>query len=118
MSQGRLHCVRPSDLLRSGKRASKLGHLPTASSLYRSPQSAILPSWSTASGAAATCRTVWVRYRADGTLLGTMPNGSRLLAFHPLGGVRRVRALNPKRPVATWERFQATRTAMQTLGGS
>ena len=72
MSQGRLLCVRPSDLLRSGKRASTLGHLPTASSLYRSPQSAILPSWSTASGAAATCRTVWVRYRADGTLLGTM----------------------------------------------
>jgi len=39
--------------------------------------------------------------------------GQRLLASNPLAGVRGVREKNPKRPVATWERFQATREAMQ-----
>jgi len=45
-----------------------------------------------------------------------VPGGGRLLEHNPLSGVRRVRELNPKRPVATWERFQATRAAMQALG--
>ncbi len=39
--------------------------------------------------------------------------GQRLLASNPLEGVRGVREKNPKRPVATWERFQATREAFQ-----
>ena len=41
--------------------------------------------------------------------------GQRLLAISPLAGVRGVREVNPKRPIATWERFVATRTAMQEL---
>jgi integrase len=41
--------------------------------------------------------------------------GQRLLASNPLAGVRGVREVNPKRPVATWERYQATRTAMREL---
>ena len=47
-----------------------------------------------------------------------LPNGRRLLVFNPLGGVRRIRELNPRRPVATWERFQATRAAMQSLAAA
>ncbi len=47
-----------------------------------------------------------------------VPGGGRLLEHNPLSGVRRVRELNPKRPVATWERFQATRAAMQALGAA
>lgn len=43
------------------------------------------------------------------------PNGQRLLASNPLAGIRTVREKNPKRPVATWERFQATRDAMREL---
>lgn len=39
--------------------------------------------------------------------------GERLLASNPLAGVRGVREKNPKRPIASWERFQATREAMQ-----
>lgn len=39
--------------------------------------------------------------------------GQRLLASNPLEGVRGVREKNPKRPVATWERFVATREAFQ-----
>ena len=44
----------------------------------------------------------------------------RLLDRQPLAGVRREREKNPRRPVATWERFEATRAAMQrnrTLAG-
>lgn len=44
-----------------------------------------------------------------------VPGGGRLLEYNPLLGVRRVRELNPKRPLATWERFQTTRVAIQTL---
>lgn len=44
-----------------------------------------------------------------------LPNGERLLDGNPLSGVRREREQNPVRPVATWERFQLTRTAMQEL---
>src|SRR6185312_8181153 len=43
------------------------------------------------------------------------PNGARLLDFNPLAGVRREREKNPKRPIASWERFQLTRTAMKDL---
>lgn len=39
----------------------------------------------------------------------------RLLEFNPLDGVKRPRERNPKRPVATWERFQKTREAIQAL---
>ena len=42
-------------------------------------------------------------------------NGVRLLDGNPLAGVRRVREQNPRRPVATYERFTATRAAMQRL---
>lgn len=52
---------------------------------------------------------------AWGTAVRT-PGGGRWLEHNPLAGVRRVRELNPKRPVATWERFQATRAAVQALG--
>jgi integrase len=41
--------------------------------------------------------------------------GQRLLSTNPLAGVRGVREVNPKRPVATWERFEATRAAMREL---
>ena len=41
--------------------------------------------------------------------------GQRLLMVNPLAGVRGVRETNPKRPVASWERFQAIRAAMQEL---
>jgi integrase len=44
------------------------------------------------------------------------PNGSRWLESNPLMGVRRAREPAPKRPVATWERYQATRKAMQSRG--
>jgi integrase len=47
-----------------------------------------------------------------------VPGGGRLLEHNPLTGVRRVRELNPERPVATWERFQATRLAMQARGAA
>lgn len=42
-------------------------------------------------------------------------DGERLLDVNPLMGVRKVREANPRRPVATWERFEATRRAMQQL---
>jgi integrase len=41
--------------------------------------------------------------------------GQRLLESNPLEGVRRPREKNPKRPVATFERFQKTREAIQSL---
>jgi integrase len=41
--------------------------------------------------------------------------GRRLLTFHPLQGVRRPHEKNPKRPLATWERFQQARQAAQEL---
>lgn len=44
--------------------------------------------------------------------------GQRLLTSNPLAGVRSVKEKNPKRPVATWERYQATRAAMQQLATS
>jgi hypothetical protein len=41
--------------------------------------------------------------------------GQRLLAANPLAGIRGDREANPKRPVASWERFTAIRNAMQEL---
>ncbi len=40
-------------------------------------------------------------------------DGAPLLPYNPLQGVRLPKEKNPRRPVATWERFNATRTAMQ-----
>lgn len=45
----------------------------------------------------------------------TEANGERLLDANPLAGVRLVRERNPRRQVATWDRFTATRIALQTL---
>lgn len=42
-----------------------------------------------------------------------LSNGSRWLESNPLSGVRRVREASPKRPVATWERYQVTRVAIR-----
>jgi len=42
-------------------------------------------------------------------------HGRRWLEDNPLRGIRRVREQNPRRPVATWERFVKTRGAMQDL---
>jgi integrase len=42
-------------------------------------------------------------------------HGKRWLDGNPLAGVRREREENPRRPVATWDRFRATRRAMQKL---
>jgi len=42
-------------------------------------------------------------------------DGKPLLANHPLAGVRRAREQNPKRPIATWERYRATRAKLQEL---
>lgn len=42
--------------------------------------------------------------------------GQRLLADNPLHGVKNVREDNPRRPVATWERFTKTREAARQLG--
>jgi integrase len=42
----------------------------------------------------------------------------RLLDQHPLAGVKRIREKNPKRPVATWDRFQKTRQTVQQLAGN
>ncbi|MCH7777624.1 MAG: tyrosine-type recombinase/integrase, partial [Gemmatimonadetes bacterium] len=47
-----------------------------------------------------------------------LSTGHRLLDRNPLEGIRRPREKNPRRPVATWERFQATRAAMVRLAGS
>ena len=47
-----------------------------------------------------------------------LSTGHRLLDRNPLEGIRRPREKNPRRPVATWERFQATRAAMARLAGS
>ena len=41
--------------------------------------------------------------------------GRRLLDQNPLNGIRKPREKNPRRPVASWERFQATRKAIQQL---
>lgn len=41
--------------------------------------------------------------------------GRRLVDQNPLAGVKRPRERNPKRPVATWERYQATRKAIREL---
>lgn len=42
----------------------------------------------------------------------------RWLDSNPLEGVRRAREKNPKRPVATWERFERTRVAMNKLSNA
>lgn len=63
---------------------------------------------------------------ADVTLLSgmcnwarsTRENGARLLESNPLAGVRAVKDVRPRRPVATEERYLATRTAMQELATS
>ncbi len=44
-----------------------------------------------------------------------LPSGEFLLDRNPLQGVRKIREKNKKRPVATWERYQATIAAMQKL---
>lgn len=44
--------------------------------------------------------------------------GHRLLEQHPLAGVKRPREKNPKRPVASWERYHVTRTKVQELSNS
>ena len=46
------------------------------------------------------------------------PNGSRLLDFNPLDGLRFERERNPRRAVASVERFQATRKAIQDLAAN
>ena len=43
------------------------------------------------------------------------PQGQRWLRDNPLQGVRRTRVGNPRRPVATWQRYQRTREAMREL---
>ena len=43
------------------------------------------------------------------------PNGTRWLQENPLAGIRRPREPNPRRPIATCERFAKTRDAMQQL---
>ena len=61
---------------------------------------------------------------ADLTVLHRMLNwartvrvrGARLLDANPLAGARRVSDPNPRRPVATWDRYMATRTAMRDAG--
>jgi len=61
---------------------------------------------------------------ADLTLLSTLLNwattvriqsGRRLLDQNPLAGIRKPREKNPRRPVASWERFEATRNAIRAL---
>jgi integrase len=42
-------------------------------------------------------------------------SGRRLLEQNPLAGIRRPREKNPKRPVATWERYQETRRVLKDL---
>src|SRR5665213_477858 len=76
---------------------------------------------------AKVVRTNAVRQRsvdADLSLLHSMlkwamtvrlPGNRRWLEYNPLEGVRRVREKNPKRPVATWERFHRTCVAMRKL---
>jgi integrase len=41
--------------------------------------------------------------------------GVRLLDRNPLDGIRHIREENPRRPVASWDRFTATRKAIQEL---
>jgi integrase len=43
------------------------------------------------------------------------PSGTRWLPDHPLAGIPRPREKNPRRPVATFERFQKTREKMRQL---
>jgi len=73
-----------------------------------------------------TWRTEPVRIRsvvADLTVLHSMlnwartarVNGQRLLSSNPLAGLRRPADASPRRPVATWDRFLATRAKMQEL---
>jgi integrase len=45
----------------------------------------------------------------------TRVDGVRLLDVNPIAGVRTARDPHPRRPVATWDRFLATRTAVQEL---
>ena len=42
-------------------------------------------------------------------------HGQRLLDKHPLAGIAPIRERNPRRAVATWERYQTTRKAIQKL---
>lgn len=41
--------------------------------------------------------------------------GKRLLNHNPLAGIKRPKEQNPRRPIASWERFQATRRAISKL---
>lgn len=47
-----------------------------------------------------------------------LPRGQRLLAQNPLAGIKRACEQDPRRPVATWERYQATRAILQQLATS
>jgi len=44
--------------------------------------------------------------------------GRRLLEHNPLAGVKRPREKNPKRPVATWERYQQTLAKVRELANA
>ncbi len=44
--------------------------------------------------------------------------GRSLLEHNPLAGAKRPREKNPKRPVATWERYQQTRAKVQELANA
>lgn len=44
--------------------------------------------------------------------------GARLLDKNPLDGARRPRRENPRRPVASWQRFERTRAAIAELAGA
>lgn len=45
-------------------------------------------------------------------------SGRRLLDQNPLAGIKRPKEKNPKRPVASWERYQATRRTVQNLAAA
>jgi len=42
-----------------------------------------------------------------------LPGGGRLFEHNPLTGVKRIREINPKRPVATWERFDRNAASVE-----
>jgi Integrase len=81
-----------------------------------------------ACGAGRTTQPVRMRsVEVDLQLLHTMlrwavtfrtETGRRLLEQNPLAGIRRPREKNPKRPVATWERYQETRRVLKELAAS
>jgi integrase len=69
---------------------------------------------------AVRARTVAVEVRLLKTMLRwattcRVRRGRRLLATNPLAGVKTVREANPKRPIASWERFTKTLAAVRKL---